>query len=533
MQATFQSVVETLKQSDKPDVWQGIKRGIEREALRINENGTLATTDHPRELGRTLTHPTITTDYSENLLEFITPVATDINTTLKQLRDIHRVTYNAIGEELLWPMSMPCYLGSDKDIRIAKYGDSHSGRMKSLYRRGLTYRYGATMQVIAGVHYNFSVSDDMWEQLAQVDGEVNDSAYRSKRYFGLIRNFKRLAWVIPYLFGASPALCKSFFTQTNNEELLKKWDFDTVGKGTVFLPYGTSLRMSDLGYTNKEQATLKITYNSLEEYVAGLRKAITTQSQQFSKIGVKVDDDYRQLNDNILQIENEFYSPIRPKQIAQDGETPSQALERGGVEYIEIRALDVNPYSDVGITAQQMRFLDLLLLYCLLQPSEEMTWEQQQQADKNFTKVVMEGRNPRLSLAQNGIDRLMADWLEELFADLSILAKTLDNSADTKDYQNDLADLYEWVLNPERTLSGQIMHQLQSENWDNSRIGMLLAKKYRQEMTDSALEFYDKSDFSEWAQASEKAFSDRYEQDNTVDFDTFLANYFENAKQPG
>ena len=105
-------------------------------------------------------------------------------------------------------------------------------------------------------------------------------------------------------------------------------------------------------------------------------------------------------------------SPIRPKQIAQDGETPSQALERGGVEYIEIRALDVNPYSDVGITAQQMRFLDLLLLYRLLQPSEEMTWEQQQQADKNFTKVVMEGRNPRLSLAQNGIDRLAVDWLE-------------------------------------------------------------------------------------------------------------------------
>ena len=289
------------------------------------------------------------------------------------------MTYNAIGEELLWPMSMPCYLGSDKDIRIAKYGDSHSGRMKSLYRRGLTYRYGATMQVIAGVHYNFSVSGDMWEQLAQVDGEVNDSAYRSKRYFGLIRNFKRIAWVIPYLFGASPALCKSFFTQTNNEELLKKWDFDTIGKGTVFLPYGTSLRMSDLGYTNKEQATLQITYNSLEEYVAGLRKAITTQSQQFSKIGVKVDDDYRQLNDNILQIENEFYSPIRPKQIAQDGETLARH-STCGVD-IEIRALDVNPFSDVGITARQMHFLDLLLLYCLLQPSEEMTWEQQQQAD--------------------------------------------------------------------------------------------------------------------------------------------------------
>lgn len=533
MQATFQSAVETLKHSDKPSVWQGIKRGIEREALRIKENGTLAPTNHPGVLGRTLTHPTITTDYSENLLEFITPVATDIDTTLKQLKDIHRVTYGAIGEEFLWPMSMPCYLGSDKDIRIAKYGESHSGRMKSLYRRGLTYRYGATMQVIAGVHYNFSVSDDMWAQLADIDGATDDNAYRSKRYFGLIRNFKRIAWVIPYLFGASPALCKSFFTQTNNESLLKKWDFDTVGEGTVFLPHGTSLRMSDLGYTNKEQATLKITYNSLQEYVEGLRSAITTQSQEFSKIGVKVGDEYHQLNDNILQIENEFYSPIRPKQIAQGGETPSQALERGGVEYIEVRALDVNPFADVGISGQQMRFLDLMLLYCLLQPSDEMSWEQQQQTDKNFTKVVMEGRNPSLSLSQDGIDRLMADWLEELFADFAVLAKNMDNSAGSKDYQNDLADLYEWVLNPELTLSGQIMHQLQSENWDNGRLGMLLAKQYRQDMQNAELEFYRQDDFNRWAQESEKAFTDRYEQDNKVDFDTFLANYFENAKQPG
>ncbi|MBP59675.1 MAG: glutamate--cysteine ligase, partial [Idiomarina sp.] len=331
MQATFQAVIEKLKQSGKTAVWQGIGRGIEREALRIKENGTLAPGDHPQELGKTLTHPTITTDYSENLLEFITPVASNIETTLEQLRDIHRVTYKAIGDELLWPMSMPCYIGSDEDIRIAKYGDSHSGRMKSLYRRGLTYRYGATMQVIAGVHYNFSVSDEMWEELAAIEGVSNSQDFRTNQYFALIRNFKRIAWVIPYLFGASPALCKSFFCQTNNEEILNQWNFDTVGKGTVYLPYGTSLRMSDLGYTNKEQATLKITYNSLQEYVSGLRKAITTPSQQFSKIGVKVGDDYRQLNDNILQIENEFYSPIRPKQTAHDGETPSQALERGGV----------------------------------------------------------------------------------------------------------------------------------------------------------------------------------------------------------
>ncbi|MGM0430056.1 MAG: glutamate--cysteine ligase [Pseudomonadota bacterium] len=533
MQATFQAVIEKLKQSGKTAVWQGIGRGIEREALRIKENGTLAPGDHPQELGKTLTHPTITTDYSENLLEFITPVASNIETTLEQLRDIHRITYKAIGDELLWPMSMPCYIGSDDDIRIAKYGDSHSGRMKSLYRRGLTYRYGATMQVIAGVHYNFSVSDEMWEELAAIKGVSNSQDFRTNQYFALIRNFKRIAWVIPYLFGASPALCKSFFCQTNNEEILSKWNFDTVGKGTVYLPYGTSLRMSDLGYTNKEQATLKITYNSLQEYVSGLRKAITTPSQQFSKIGVKVGDDYRQLNDNILQIENEFYSPIRPKQTAHDGETPSQALERGGVEYIEIRALDVNPFSDVGITAQQMHFLDLMLLYCLLQPSEEMSWEQQQQADKNFTKVVMQGRDPRLSLQQNGIDRLMADWLEELFADFTPLAKALDDSAGDKRYQNHLADLYEWVLNPERTLSGQILGLLKEENRDNSNLGMQLATQYREQFINEPLSYYAQSDFTQWAQESEQAFADRYKQDNKVDFDTFLANYFSQAAKSG
>jgi glutamate--cysteine ligase len=328
-------------------------------------------------------------------------------------------------------------------------------------------------------------------------------------------------------------LCKSFFSQTKNEEILQKWDFDTVGKGTVFLPYGTSLRMSDLGYTNKEQATLKITYNSLDEYVTGLRRAITTPSTQFSKIGVKVGDDYRQLNDNILQIENEFYSPIRPKQTARDGETPSQALERGGVEYVEIRALDVNPFSDVGITAQQMHFLDLMLLHCLLQPSEEMSWEQQQQADKNFTKVVMQGRDPRLSLQQNGIDRLMADWLEELFADFSSIAKALDNSSGNKVYQNHLADLYEWVLNPESTLSGQILRLLKEEDRDNSNLGMQLAKQYREQLKNEPLSYYKQDDFVKWAAESEQAFEERYQQDNNVDFDTFLANYFKQAERSG
>lgn len=534
MQTQFERKITELTASHSSAIWEGIHRGIEREALRVLENGTLAPTDHPEALGKTLTHDTITTDYSENLLEFITPVAESIRTTLSQLKDIHTHTFKALGDELLWPLSMPCYIGSDNDIRVAKFGESHSGRMKSLYRVGLTHRYGATMQIISGVHFNFSVPEALWAALAQDEGTEDNAAFRSEKYFALIRNYKRLSWVIPFLFGASPALCESFFTQTQTENKLTEWDFAKLGKGTCYLPYGTSLRMSDLGYTNKEQASLKITYNNLDDYVAGLRRAITTPSENFKSIGVKDNGEYHQLNSNILQIENEFYSPIRPKRTAKDGETPTQALERGGVEYIEVRALDVNPFSEVGITAQQIQFLDLFLLYCLLTESAPMDWETQQKTDQNFNKAVMQGRNPSLSLWQDGHDRLMTDWLEELFAELAALARIMDDSPHSESgYVAAVEALYPCVLNPELTLSGQVLEILRSNDWDASRLGKELALKYKRLFREAEYEAFSEDDFERWKAASEDDFIARKASDNVVDFDTFLSNYFEKAKCSG
>jgi len=534
LQTQFERKITELTENHSSAIWEGIHRGIEREALRVLENGTLAPTDHPEALGKTLTHDTITTDYSENLLEFITPVAESIRTTLSQLKDIHTHTFKALGDELLWPLSMPCYIGSDKDIRVAKFGDSHSGRMKSLYRVGLTHRYGATMQIISGVHFNFSVPEALWTAIAKDEQVEDNAAFRSEKYFALIRNYKRLSWVIPFLFGASPALCESFFTQTKTENKLKEWNFAKLGKGTCYLPYGTSLRMSDLGYTNKEQASLKITYNNLDDYVAGLRRAITTPSENFKSIGVKDNGEYQQLNSNILQIENEFYSPIRPKRTAKGGETPTQALERGGVEYIEVRALDVNPFSEVGITAQQIQFLDLFLLYCLLSESAPMDWEAQQKTDQNFNKTVMQGRNPSLSLWQDGHDRLMTDWLEELFAELAALARIMDNSPHSESgYVAAVEALYPCVLNPELTLSGQVLEILRSNDWDASRLGKELALKYQRLFSEAAYECFTEHDFANWKATSEADFEARKASDNVVDFDTFLSNYFEKAKCSG
>ncbi|HEX5793003.1 MAG TPA: glutamate--cysteine ligase, partial [Rheinheimera sp.] len=392
----------------------GIRRGIERETLRVKPDGQLALTPHARALGSALTHPWITTDFSESLLEFITPASDSIDTTLAQLSDIHRFTIKNIADEQFWAGSMPCFITAQTQIPFAQYGESNVGKMKTLYRKGLHNRYGSMMQAISGVHFNFSFPHSFWQQYQQLLGQSGElQSFISEQYLALIRNYKRYVWLIVYLFGASPAMCKSFL-----EGRQSRYSFESLGKGTLYLPYATSLRMSDLGYTNSAQSSLNITYNNLQEYIAGLHQAISMPSEEYRSIGVKVAGEYQQLNANVLQIENEFYSTIRPKRTTESGERPTCALAKRGVEYIEVRALDVNPFSAVGITAEQMHFLDIFLLYCLLSDSPELSGAAQSVTEQNLKKVVTEGRRRNLDIIQHGQPRLMLDWAEELFADM-------------------------------------------------------------------------------------------------------------------
>ena len=184
--------------------------GVEKESLRLDARGVLAMTDHPLSLGSALTHSCITTDYSEALLEFITPPSSDIDQSLQLLTEIHQYLYQSIGDEKLWVCSMPCILRGEENIRIAKYGASNIGRMKTIYRLGLGHRYGRLMQTIAGIHYNYSVPTAFWERWLQLDQPESLKDEITSRYFGLIRNFKRYGWLLLYLFGASPAVCKTF-----------------------------------------------------------------------------------------------------------------------------------------------------------------------------------------------------------------------------------------------------------------------------------------------------------------------------------
>lgn len=513
--------LEQFEQADIRTALAKMNRGIERETLRITSEGQLATTMHPAALGSTLTHPLITTDYAEALMEFITPVSTSISTTLAQLRDVHRFSYQHIGEEYLWPLSMPCYLNDTSDIRLAQFGKSHVGRMKTVYRQGLTHRYGAVMQTISGVHFNWSVSDELWPLLAAADGRENNSDYRSERYFGLIRNFKRWAWVIPYLFGASPVLCKSFLKHSS-----ANLDFHELSSGMVYVPHATSLRMSDLGYTNKEQAALKITYNSLDDYVAGLRRAVFTRSEQFANIGVRNGELWQQLNANILQIENEFYSPIRPKRVTESGETPTQALERAGIQYIEVRALDVNPFSDVGITAEQMRFLDLFLLFCLFTDSPELNIECQQATEKNVNKIVLRGREPGLTLTDEAGELSVQQRLQHLFAELEKLATLF--ASESAEYQQALEEFAPGIDNPEATFSARLLRMYEEASKVYQHVGMRLAVDYRNALMNSAFEYYSEADFQKMA-AESLAEQAEIEAKDTGSFGDFLTAYFERA----
>jgi glutamate--cysteine ligase len=389
---------------------------VEKESLRVTADGRLSQSPHPAKLGSALTHPFLTTDYSESLPEFVTAPRQSNWETLQFLCDLHAFVHRRLDGELLWPASMPCVLDADQEIPIAYYGTSNLGLMKTVYRRGLGYRYGRSMQAIAGVHFNYSPPDSFWPPYREQEGRREQlEAFRSAELMGVVRNYRRHAWLITYLFGASPALCKSF--KPEGHELLTELD-----RGTWHAPFATSLRMSDLGYRNKTQGRLAISANSLEDYVAGLRAAVTTIEPRYADIGVVVNGEYRQLNANILQIENEYYSSIRPKPSKASAERPVVALRTHGVEYVEVRTLDLSPSDPTGINQNELRFMEALLLFCLLDDSPPIDPDEQREIDKRDLDVAREGRRPDLGLVVRGRRRPLADWGTEIVERVAGLA---------------------------------------------------------------------------------------------------------------
>jgi len=497
-------------------ILEDIQRGLERETLRILPDGTLSKTPFPTEIGRALTHPWITTDFAESMLEFITPVNTNIDYMLTFLRDLHRYANININDELMWPLSMPCFVANETDIILAQYGSSNEGLFKTLYREGLKNRYGAMMQTISGVHYNFSLPIAFWQARDGVKNAQEDKNIISEGYFRIIRNYYRFGWVIPYLFGASPSVCGAFIKDPK-----KLQEFTKQANGSCYLPYATSLRLSDIGYTNNAQKQLGITFNNLETYVDGLRRATRTNSAEFSQMGIKVDGKYRQINDNILQIENEFYAPIRPKRVPKKDENPSDALLRGGIEHIEVRSLDINPFSPIGITEEQIRFVDLFLIWCALAPAPEMSSEELQCSKVNWNRVIMEGRKPGqiISMGCGSYQEPLAKVGHDLFRDLLRVADVLDHNDEQKRYRKVCERLDVMFDNPALTLSARTLQAI--SDMGTASFGLSLAKQYKQQLNAEPLQVLTESDFA-YQKSQSIAKQKLKEQNQAVTFDEYI-----------
>ncbi len=500
---------------------QGSLTGLEKETLRVSPSGCIAQSDHPASLGSALTHPWITTDYAEALLEFITPPFSDPRRSLDFLDDIHRFVYPRLGGEYLWAASMPCVLDGENSIRIAEYGRSNAGRMKHIYRLGLGHRYGKLMQVIAGVHFNFSLPTAFWPVFK--DQEANPLSlqnFTSESYFCLIRNLQRLGWLIPYLFGSSPAICKSFLAGQPQ----RLAEFDT---NTYFEPFATSLRLSDIGYTNRssKKAGLDISYSSLDDYLTSLIQAIETPSDRFQAIGVKVGGAYRQLNANVLQIENEYYSTMRPKQLPEGFEKPSLALARRGVRYVELRSLDVNPFDSCGVNEDQLRFLEAFLLLCLLDDSPEISHEERRIIDDNQQTSALRGREPGLTLNRNGRPTPLRNWAAEICDCLEGICGVLDEGRENQPYRRALALQKEAIADPERTPSARILAEMRREGEGFFHFAQRHSQHHRDRCLARPLETSREREFQAEAERS-LARQRAMETGDTVSFDAFLEHYF-------
>ncbi len=510
----------------EPHILQAVCRGVEKESLRITSNGTLSRKAHPVGLGSALTHPKITTDFSESQLELITGTHISTEGCIHELEEIHQNVYENLEDEFLWCSSMPCNLPKEELIPIATYGSSNVGTAKTVYRKGLHHRYGSQMQMISGIHYNFSLPTTLWESCRENSQNKDSIEEISNRYyFGLIRNFQRQSWLLLYLYGASPAVCADFAKNTTGQ--LKQ-----LQSGDKYLPFATSLRMGPMGYQSNVQSSISVSYNSLESYTQSLKKALTDPYPPYASIGIKNDSDYNQLATSLLQIENEFYSTIRPKRPIKPGERALNALNSRGVEYIEIRAIDLNPFSNVGITAETIRFLDIFLIHCLVNNSVNDSTKEIVKMNHNQHVVAEYGRDPNIKLANGDNMYSVKDWGLQLLDQCSPVATALDSSFETTEYTKALENARGAVENPDKTLSARVLHEIEN-NCDGSFNQFTLHKSKSHAKEIDALPYSLTAKRTDSAVAQSSLFKQReLEAESCLDFESYRKSYIQQTLYP-
>lgn len=450
-----------------------INKGIERETLRIDKNGNLSKTLHPKSLGSSLTHKWITTDFSENLIEFITPKTNNTNKLINILLDLYIYTTKNLFKEQLWPLSIPpYYINNKKKIQIAKYGKSRLGKKKELYRIGLKNRYGYYKNIISGIHYNFSLPKKIWKKWYNTDKVINKNMI-SKGYMHIIRNYYRFGYIIPYIFGSSPTISNKIIKKKN-----------------INFNFSTSIRSSKFVYGNNISKKLNIKFNSIKEYIKKIEKALKTKEKKFKNIKEKKN----QINSNLIQLENELYVQVRPKQNAKKKETQIEALKKRGIKYIEIRSLDVNPFSPIGIKKHQILILDLFLIWCLLIKSPFISKIEMKYIYKNWENICIKGKKKKqkIYVKKNKKKKFIKLGIQ-IIRQLKIIAKMLDKNTKKNEYKKSCKKIIKMFQNNNMTYSSKILKMI--KKYGIKKAGLNLSNKYFKKYKNKLFKNIKKTDF--------------------------------------
>lgn len=510
---SVQTNVEAL--GEQSELIKSVSMGLEREGLRVDGQGKLSQQPHPKALGSALTNTNITTDFAENLLEFVTNVYHSPEELYQALDDIQAFASENLQDELIWPDSMPPLVDNVDEIPIAQYGSSNAARMKTLYRKGLSHRYGKMMQSIAGIHFNFSLSDEFFEALQKATGNTQSLIdFKSERYLHVMRAVSRFGFLVPYFLGASPVMPKSFLSDNNNHQ------FEKFDNETVYIKESTSLRLSDIGYSNNK-CKFTVSFNTLKDYVANIERAILTPCDKVSHIPLKENGEYLQINNHILQIENEYYASIRPKQVLKSGETLLSALKTRGIGYVELRSVDIMPTIATGISIETIRFLQAFLTTCVLSNSTPLCDQEYEQNQKNLSLIASKGRASDLTLKIQDTEYPLKDLLTFTLDWIKPVAEILG-----QEYVDSLTPLYAMITDSDLTPSAKIVHELATTPIQYNDYCIEKATEFKKRyLTENILSDEKRAEFQTLSEQS-LARQAELEAELQIDFDEYLSNYF-------
>ena len=414
--------------------------GFEKESQRVHADGSVVTTPHPKSFGSRSYHPYIQTDFAESQLELITPPNKKVEDSLRWLSAIHEVVLRSLpDDEYIFPLSMPAGLPPAEKIKVAQLDDPAD----VAYREHLVKSYGTYKQMVSGIHYNFQLDADLIQTLFKAQSEYQSAVeFQNDLYLKMAKNFLRYQWILLYLLSATPIVDRNYFKDGISP--LKPNQ------------YVRSLRSSQYGYVNAPE--IIVSYDSVEKYVETLEHWVA---------------------EGKLIAEKEFYSNVRLR-----GAKKAREFLDKGIQYLEFRLFDLNPFEPYGINLEDAKFIHHFILL--------MIW-----LDETADQQAVELGKARLAEVAWEDPRSQTAYRAEGEAILNQLLIMLEQIGAEDEIARIVKDKLAQFIDPEQTLCGRLVNALEHAG-GYQRLGAELALRNKQQAFERfyALSAFDNMELS-------------------------------------